>query len=233
MKCLPLVAFGLACLVGLGTPGLAQERGEHLMRERDHVRGPEAPRMPPGHAVIAPHAASHLLLDQRYHHDHYYPPRGHAVPALPGGSLSIGFRGSNWFFHGGVWFRPAGGRFVVVLPPIGIVTPLLPPGYVTLWINAAPYYYANGVYYAPAPGQGYVVVEPPPGADTAQPLAPAPRTVPEPIVYPRAGQSPEQTEADRQDCNRWASTQPNAAQDASIFQRSVAACMDGRGYTVR
>jgi hypothetical protein len=89
--------------------------------------------------------------------------------------------------------------------------------------------------YAPSPGQGYVVVAPPAGADTAQPVAaaPAPRALPEPIVYPRAGQSAVQTEADRQECNRWATTQASALADASVFQRSVAACMDGRGYTVR
>jgi hypothetical protein len=85
------------------------------------------------------------------------------------------------------------------------------PGYVV--VNPAP------VYTAPAP----VYVNPP---------APAPRSN-DPIFYPRNGQSAEQTEADRQDCNRWATTQPNAMNDANIFQRATFACMDGRGYTVR
>ena len=80
-------------------------------------------------------------------------------------------------------------------------------------VNPAP------VYTAPTP----VYVNPP---------APAPRSA-DPIFYPRNGQSAEQTEADRQDCNRWATTQPNAMNDASIFQRATFACMDGRGYTVR
>ena len=181
--------------------------------------------------------AQHLQLDQRYHHDHYYPRQGYAMPVLPGGSLGIGFGGGNYFFHGGVWFRPFGGHFRVVMPPIGIVLPLLPPAYATLWIGGAPYYYANGVYYAAAPGQGYAVVAPPPGADAAQPGAQAPVAkplpLPEPIVYPRNGQSAAQTEADRVDCNRWATTQPSAMADASVFQRAVAACMDGRGYTLR
>lgn len=121
------------------------------------------------------------------------------------------------------------------MPPIGIILPLLPPAYATLWIGGAPYYYANGVYYAAAPGQGYAVVAPPAGADIAQPTPPAPvaRPQPDPIVYPRNAQSAEQTEADRVDCNRWATTQPSAMADASVFQRAVAACMDGRGYTLR
>jgi len=54
-----------------------------------------------------------------------------------------------------------------------------------------------------------------------------------PIIYPNNGQSAQKTEADRQECNRWATAQPNAVADAEVFQRAVAACMDGRGYTVR
>jgi hypothetical protein len=201
----------LVCLSGFVA---AQERKDHR-RDRDGQ-----PR---------------LHLDERYHHDHYYPPRGYAMPRLPGGSISIAFGGGNFFFHGGVWFRPDHGRFVVALPPIGIMVPVLPPAYVTLWIGGAPYYYANGVYYAAAPGQGYAVVAPPPGADTAQPAppVPAPKALPDPIIYPRSGQTAAQTETDRQECNRWATTQPSAMADASVFQRAVAACMDGRGYTVR
>jgi len=55
----------------------------------------------------------------------------------------------------------------------------------------------------------------------------------DPIIYPRKNQSPEQTEADRQDCNRWATTQPAAMNSASVFSRAVEACMDGRGYTTK
>ncbi len=55
----------------------------------------------------------------------------------------------------------------------------------------------------------------------------------EPIFYPKNGQSATLLENDRRDCNRWATTQPNAMADASIFQRATYACMEGRGYTVR
>jgi len=93
------------------------------------------------------------------------------------------------------------------------------PDYVV--VNPAP------TYYAPAP-----VYVNPPVTYVNPPAAPAPRTA-DPIFYPRNGQGAAQTEADRQDCNRWATTQPNAMNDASIFQRATFACMDGRGYTVR
>lgn len=195
------------------------------------VRAPEAHARPPEARPRPPN----LRLDQRYRHDHYYPPRGQVVPVLPGGSIGINFGPGNYFFHGGVWFRPWTGRFVVVVPPLGIVVPLLPPAYATLWIGGVPYYYANGVYYAPMPGQGYVVVTPPPGAEAIQtvPQVVAPPVPPLPVIYPRNGQSAEQTEADRQECNRWATTQASATPDTTVYQRAFAACMDARGYTVR
>jgi hypothetical protein len=211
---LTLTLAALACLCGTAA---AQDRREHRGPEPGGPRGPQ------------------FQLDQRYHHDHYYPPRGYAMRGLPGGAFSIAFGGGSYYFHGGVWFRPYGGRYVVIAPPLGILVPVLPPAYVTLWLGGAPTYYANGVYYAPAPGQGYTVVAPPPGAEAAQPLPPAPppKPAPDPIIYPRSGQTPAQTESDRQECNRWATTQPAAVADAEVFQRAVAACLDARGYTVR
>ena len=177
---------------------------------------------------------AHVELDARYGHNHYYPSRGYVYGALPHGALTVTFGGGNYFYHGGVWFRPWGGRYVVVAPPFGVFLPVLPADYATIWVGGVPYYYANGVYYNTAPGQGYVVVAPPPGADTAATAPPPPTpAAPEPIFYPRNNQSAAQTEADRRDCNAWATSQPNAMADAKVFQRATEACMDGRGYTVR
>lgn len=169
-----------------------------------------------------------VRLDDRYRHDHYYPAPGFALRALPSGSFGVARGGVNWFYHGGVWFRPNGGRYVVGVPPVGIVVPFLPPAYVTLWVSGAPYYYANGVYYSAAPG-GYAVVAPPAEVAIVQ-------TEPQPpsfVIYPRMGQAPAQTEADRIACNQWAGMQPGANTDPYLFQRAFEACMDGRGYTVR
>ncbi len=212
-----------AALALCGASAVAQDRDHRDDRRgRDHAPG--------------------LQLDHRYRLDHYYPSRGYAVAALPAGSLRVAHRGGDWFFHAGVWFRLDGRRYIVGMPPFGIAVPLLPPAYATVLIGGLAYYYANGVYYTAAPG-GYMVVAPPPGADQAQPLpqpvptapppAPTQSTAPDPVNYPRSGQSPAQTEADRQECNRWATTQPGAVADASVFQRAVAACMDGRGHTLR
>ena len=207
-------ALALACASLLVS---AQERLEHGGRDSNR-----------GHV-------GNLQLDQRYHHDHYYPARGAVVSGLPAGSVSVAHNGTNWFFHGGVWFRPYGPRYIVSIPPVGIVVPLLPPDYTALWIGGVPYYYANAVYYSAAPGQGYVVVAPPTGADVAQPVTSSatPGNVPDIIIYPRNGQSAAQIDADRQDCQRWAATQPGANSNGNVLQRALAACMDGRGYNVR
>jgi hypothetical protein len=101
-----------------------------------------------------------------------------------------------------------------------------------------PYYGYYGGYYGypayPAPATGYVVSQPQPGDQTVRSGQPVPSAPPpDPIFYPRHGQSPAQTEVDRQDCNRWATTQSGAMSDAQIFQRATFACMDGRGYSSR
>lgn len=101
-------------------------------------------------------------------------------------------------------------------------------------LYVGPGYYGPG-YYGPWYGYGYpapLVVAPP--AAPAEPIAtPAPKGPPDPIFYPSRQQSAAQLEADRQDCNRWATTQPSAMADASVFHRATLACMEGRGYSVR
>jgi hypothetical protein len=99
--------------------------------------------------------------------------------------------------------------------------------------------YSNRGYYNYGPD--YVVVEPQvvyrevPRTVYREVPAPVytPPARPDPIIYPRSGQTPAQTEADRQACNRWATTQQNAMSDSSVFNRATEACMDGRGYTMR
>jgi hypothetical protein len=208
-------------LLGSGL-ALAQGRGGH------GPGGPGGPREVPGR----------MVYDNRFHHDHYYPAPGFVAPALPRGSLTVGFGADRYYFHSGIWYRPYGPSFRVFVPPVGVVIPILPTAYVSLQLGGLPYYYANGVYYqAVSNGPGYVVVAPPANADTqaavATPAPPPPPPRPDPIIYPRNGQGAAQLESDRQECNRWATTQPAAMNDASVFNRAVEACMDGRGYTMR
>jgi len=184
--------------------------------------------------------------DSRHGHDHTYMARGQYIDRLPGGYRAVVHGRSRYYFHGGVWYRPYGGRFVVIAPPFGLIVPFLPPYYTTIWIGGIPYYYANDVYYTQAAG-GYVVVEPPKGE--ASPAAPQGDQTPasQVFIYPRQGQSEKKQADDRYECHRWALTQTGydptnppvnlsateITQKRADYQRASAACLDGRGYTVK
>ncbi|HEY1090980.1 MAG TPA: DUF6515 family protein [Burkholderiaceae bacterium] len=183
-------------------------------------------------AIGSASADPHRYYDRRYNHNHYYPSVGFLAAALPLGALAIALGSDRVYFQGGVWWRPYGRSYRVFVPPVGAVIPLLPADYVRVDIGGAPYYYANGIYYRSAAG-GYVVADAPAGVDATPPAPAAVAAKPEPIIYPRNGQNAQQIEADRRDCNRWATTQPSAMAEASVFERAVEACMDGRGYTMR
>ena len=143
---------------------------------------------------------------------------GGAAQAAPGGWHGGGWHGGYHVGYRGGWgFDPFWGFGV----GLGIAALAAPVYYdAPLYYPAPPVYYPSGtVYVQQAPVQ--------------QAAAPAQSSAPEPIFYPRNGQPAAQVEADRRACNSWATTQPNAMNDASIFQRATLACMDGRGYTAR
>ena len=179
--------------------------------------------------------------DFRYHHNRSYPIRGEVIRTLPRDRRVIPHGGTRYYFSGGVWYRPYGSQFTVVVPPIGLFVPVLPPYYATIWISGVPYYYANETYYAHK-GNGYVVVEQPTD-DVSQMPPPADQM----FVYPRQGQTEKQQADDRYECHRWASdqtgydpTQPPGGtsertkhEKSADYQRAMGACLDGRGYTVK
>ena len=177
--------------------------------------------------------------DSRYHHDRTYPAPGREVRVLPRDRREVVFRGSRYYFSGGVWYRPHGSLFTVVVPPIDLFLPFLPPYYTTIWVRGVPYYYANDVYYAHR-GSGYVVVAPP-----KEEVSEAPPPAEQLFVYPRLGQGEKQQADDRYACHRWAVDQtgfdptmpPGGPQSRpekrADYQRALSACLDGRGYTVK
>jgi hypothetical protein len=184
------------------------------------------------------------VFDNRYNHGHYYPERGAAFRALPPGGYRIPYRGGEYYFHGGAWYRPWGPRFLVVAPPIGIGLAFLPPYYTTVWFGGVPYYYADGSYYLWQPERReYVVTAPPPDG---APASTTPPTNPELFAYPKNGQNREQQASDRYECHKWASTQSGfdptqplggvAAAEADArradYQRAEKTCLEGRGYSV-
>jgi hypothetical protein len=200
------------------------------------------------------------VLDGRYNHGAYYPPRGTVTRALPSGYRPYYRNGQPYYFSGGVWYAPRAGGFIVITPPVGLVITHLPGFYSTVWVGGVPYYYADNVYYAWQPDQnGYAVVSPPDDSnDSALPAAPqadagdaagAPEAAAangqsDPFIYPKNGQSKDQQAADEYECNSWARgqtgfdpTQPNGGVPADAadrlhgnYDRAMAACLQGRGY---
>ncbi|MBS0376626.1 MAG: hypothetical protein JSR73_18785 [Proteobacteria bacterium] len=163
---------------------------------------------------------------------------------MPRGAYSVAYGGGNYWYHGGVWYRPYGPRWVVVAPPFGVFVPFLPPFYTTVWFGGIPYYYSNDAYYVwREEQQSYEVVEPPGGA-TASTDPPAPADV---FMYPRNGQSAEDQARDRYECHRWAADQTgfdptrtsggvadaDARQKRGEYLRAMTACLEGRGYSVK
>ncbi len=189
--------------------------------------------------------------DSHYDHNHNYPSRGQYISALPSGHRVVFHGNSRYYFHGGVWYRPYGRRFIVVAPPFGLFVPFLPLYYTTIWVGGYSYYYANEIYYRQS-ADGYVVVEPPKGdvsqtaPSTSQP-SPGQTSTDRLFIYPRQGQSEQKQATDRYECHRWAvsqagydPTQPPATMPAdqlsnkrADYQRAMGACLDGRGYTVK
>lgn len=136
--------------------------------------------------------------------------------------------GRGGWGHGG-WGHGGGWRGGVSIG-IGVGPGYWGPGYG---------YYGYGAPWGYRPWwPGYVVVPPavvygqPEPADAPPQVAPQSKGPPDPIFYPRDGQSAAQTERDLHACNRWALEQPNAVARADVFQRATLACMQGRGYTV-
>jgi hypothetical protein len=180
---------------------------------------------------------------------------GHAAYARPGGYGGYGgwhgySTGAYWgggYWHGGFWPRAYYGY------GFSWFLPILPLAYATYWYGGIPYYYANDVYYTWNPSyEGYVATDPPPIADpngaaaggSADGAAPSATPAAAPVdaggggaqifMYPKNGQSPEQQAKDKAECQQWASQQAGqVAQNGSDYQRAMAACVEGRGYSAR
>ena len=190
-----------------------------------------------------PHV-SHSYYGSYTNYHYSYPARGYATYQLPYGYRTVNHYGSPYYYHGGSWYRPYGPRYVVVAPPFGIGISVLPPYYSTVWFGSSPYYYADDTYYRYQPERReYVVTEPPRTEARAEPS----QGSDEVFAYPKDGQSEDQQATDRDQCHQWAAgrtgfdpTRPagNVAETdmtwkRADYRRAEAACLEGRGYTVR
>ena len=144
-----------------------------------------------------------------------------------------GWGGYGW--RGGYgWYGPWGWGGL----GLGLYFATLPLYYSTYWWDGIPYYYADNTYYRwNGVVSQYETVTPPAGL---QNQAGAPSEL---IAYPKNGQSQEQLGKDKFECHRWAADQtgfdptlgaggPGSGARSDYF-RAQAACLEGRGYSVK
>lgn len=202
-------------------------------------RKPHGLRKPPARSPGA-----YYRFDNRHWHDRYYPKQGYIQARIPDRRIRLSIHDRDYYYFGGIWYRPRGLEYEVITPPIGIFSPVLPPYYTTIWVRGVPYYYANHVYYTwRARRNGYEVVEPPDGADESK----TPLVADELFIYPKKDQSEDQQADDRYACHSWSRdqssydpTQPPSnlplaelTRKRDDYQRAMRACLEGRDYSVR
>ena len=160
------------------------------------------------------------------------PPFGIIIPFLPYGYSTVWVGRDPYYYADDVYYVSSpGGYRVVQAPPFEdvIVEERAPTSVVVNPVAGVPAPQA-------APGGPAVLANPAPV--NARPAAMTPETL---FVYPKANQTATQTSFDRIECDRWAvgqtgfePSQPsNDPARRSIFLRAVAACLEGRGYTVK
>ena len=185
--------------------------------------------------AVSPHPGVHPGVGSPSGANYYY----HGGHAWSGGYWHGAYWPHCWYYPGWAWYLP-----------------VLPIGYVTYWWGGMPYYYWNSLYYTYSPAQsGYVVTDPPPvegteegsadagasgGYEQASPESYGAGSAADVYVYPRNGQTEEQTQNDRYECHSWAVSQsgfdPTRSQpggNAADYRRAMVACLDARGYSAR
>lgn len=161
---------------------------------------------------------------------------GHVIDRFPNRNYRVPYRGQDYFYSGGYWYRPQGPRYVVVRPPRGIRVSYLPDYAREVWIGGTLLFLAAGAYYAYQEStRDYIVVEPP--------VQPQPVSSGYDVVaYPANGQSPEEVSQDGYECYRWAVEQSGfdpraityqpAPSVVQVYRQAQGNCLSSRGYQV-
>ncbi|KQQ50062.1 hypothetical protein ASF84_22330 [Pseudomonas sp. Leaf127] len=168
---------------------------------------------------------------------------GNSLNQVPRGYSRIPWRGQDYYYADGYWYRPQGERYVVVTPPQGVRVSSLPAYSQELWVGGSLLFLAAGSYYAWQPdSQDYVVVNPPQAQVDSQGAPPSASQY-DPSFSPIAGQTPERVEYDRYQCYRWAVdrsgfdpasvTYAPAEEVIDTYRQAMGACLYERGYSVQ
>lgn len=167
---------------------------------------------------------------------------GRVVEALPRGHLRVPYRGGEYFFHDGYWYRPDGPRYVLVVPPRGCASAACHPmrsrsGWAACCTSLPPVLTTCGMptpvstkWSARRRGQRGPVIRSAcrPPATTWWPTRARPGArpaEPRPLRVPPLG-------GGRERLRPGGATYTPAAEVANGYRRAMAACLSGRGYSV-
>ena len=163
------------------------------------------------------------------------------VEALPRGHLRVPYRGGEYFFDDGYWYRPDGPRYVLVVPPRGVRVRSLPPYAEQVWLGSVLYPAAGTYYLWHAFTREYEVVSARRGQRDPfiRSAGRPPATTWWPTRARPGGPTSRAATATSATAGRWASgfdpagaTYAPAAEVANGYRRAMAACLSGRGYSV-
>ena len=163
---------------------------------------------------------------------------GHVIDRFPDRDYRVPYRGQDYFYSGGYWYRPQGPRYIVVQPPRGIRTQYLPDYAREVWVGGSLLFLAAGSYYAyQQDTQDYIVVAPP--VQQQQPQSQGYDVE----AYPANGQSPQQVQQDGYQCYQYAvqqsgfdprtATYQPAPEVVQAYRQAQGNCLSSRGYQVR
>jgi len=170
-----------------------------------------------------------------------YGGRGYGGRGYYGGGYGRYYGGWGWRGGWGGYWGPWGWGWGGL--GLGLYFATLPYYYTTYWWGGVPYYYADNTYYRWNSGVGEYETVSPPAEVQGQANAQGPSTTSGLIAYPKNGQSDEQAGKDKFECHQWAVSQTGfdptqagggaAPAKRSDYFRAQAACLEGRGYSVK
>ena len=110
------------------------------------------------------HAHHHKHFNRPYRYTNL-PRCGTIINVRPQNGNLIAFKGVNYHFHNGIWYKPYKKKFIVFRPVVGVRIKTLPINCYHFTIRNRKYHYYYGTYYALVPKTNeYEVVQPPLGA---------------------------------------------------------------------
>ncbi|MGY3053584.1 hypothetical protein ACVWYG_001784 [Pedobacter sp. UYEF25] len=81
------------------------------------------------------------------YYNFYRPFIGFRLNILPYGYYPFYYGDQQYYYYGGLFYRPFQNSYEVVVPPVGADVPTLPSGAKSIAINGTDYYEYKGVYY--------------------------------------------------------------------------------------